>query len=337
MKRLTKGQTRKIILRSLPVLTLAAIAFICVPTLLPMSEEEMKASVATVECRTHYEIRQNGKTIAVSGDLNEDTTLTDVKEKPDSDTERIALASGCWTDRYPLLPSCRGRIVIAEPFADKKALHAYVSHHLTEAIDNTIRRAEAKLKKNKQRETELNYYLSTHNVKDEGYTNIAAYDNANKEERKEMECGIALLKKLKYEKGLSIAFCESYTALLADGKRLTRTRCRSIDMKEETAAAGCRIIETFDKKTPEQAKAVHILPFFRPTAEKGDSVTAAARFGLNAKSESSKALQKAGIMRGVMLSGTKHDIPQLLAPDGTPLFNSSGYFIGLSRKGEAAR
>lgn len=337
MKRLTKEQTRKTILRSLPVLALAAIAFICLPTLLPMSEEDMKASVAAVECRAHYEIRQGGKTIAAASDINEDTTLTDVKEKPDSDTERMAMTSGCWTDRHALLPSCRGMIAIAEPFAGKQELHTYISSHLMEAIDNTINKTEARLKKNKQRETELSYYLSTHNVKDEGYTNIAAYDNASKEERKKMERSIALLKKLKEGKKLSITFAESYTALIADGKRCKRIACHPVAAEGEKTSAGCRLIETHDKKTPDQARPAHRLPFFRPSAEKGDSVTAAARFGMNPKSGSAKALQKANTIRGAMLGGNKHDIPQLLAPDGSPIYSGSGHFIGLSRKGGIAR
>lgn len=336
MKRLTKEQTRKTILRSLPVLALAAIAFICAPTLLPMSEEDMKASTAAVECRAHYEIRQGGKTIAVASDINEDTTLADIKEKPDSDTERTTMTSGCWTDRHPLLPSCRGMIAIAEPFADRQGLHAYVGSHLMETIDNTISKTEARLKRNKQQETELSYYLSTHNVKDEGYNNIAAYDNANKKERRKMEQSIALMKKLKEAKSLSITFSESYAALIADGKRCKRIICHAMNEKGEKTPAGCRMIETTDKKTPAEAKPIHRLPFLRPSAEKGDSVTAAARFGMNTKSGSAKALQKANTMRGAMLSGNKHDIPQLLAPDGSPIF-SGGYFIGLSMKGGIAR
>lgn len=337
MKRLTKEQIRKTILRSLPVLALAAIAFICVPTLLPMSEEDMKKSVVAVECRAHYEIRQGNKTIAVASDICEDTTLTDIKEKPDSDTERIAMTSGCWTDRHCLLPSCRGMIAIAEPFADKQKLHAYISSHLMETIDNTISKTEAILKKNRQRETELNYYLSTHNVKDECYTNIAAYDNANKEERKKMEQSIALMKKLKEGKKLRIIFSESYSALIADGKRCKRIACHALNREKGKTPTGCRMIETNDKKTPGEARPVHRLPFLRPSAEKGDSITTVARFGMNSKSGSAKALQKANTMRGAMLSGNKHDIPRLLAPDGSPIFSNAGYFIGLSMKGEIAR
>ena len=92
MKIQTKSTRKKIIIWSLPVILLAAIAFILLPSLLPANFDKMKRSVTLIECREYYEITQGNKVIAVCNDIESDTTLNIVKEEVHSHPECQAMA-----------------------------------------------------------------------------------------------------------------------------------------------------------------------------------------------------------------------------------------------------
>lgn len=141
MKRLTNKQ-KKTILWSLPVVILAAIAFITVPSLLPESYDSMKRSVVTVECGEYYEILSRGRVIACCNNINADTTLHAVSVKPDSDTERKAMVCGCWINRFTFMPSCQGRILTVSPFATDARLISMANRNIGTMIEKTIKRAE---------------------------------------------------------------------------------------------------------------------------------------------------------------------------------------------------
>lgn len=199
MKRLTNKQ-KKTILWSLPVVILAAIAFITVPSLLPESYDSMKRSVVTVECGEYYEILSRGRVIACCNNINADTTLHAVSVKPDSDTERKAMVCGCWINRFTFMPSCQGRILTVSPFTTDTRLISMANRNIGTMIEKTIKRAEEMLATDRRRETEMDYYLNTHNVKDEGYNAIAAYAEENKKKKDSLQHSINLLKSLQQKK-----------------------------------------------------------------------------------------------------------------------------------------
>lgn len=325
-------------MRSLPVLPLAAIAFISLPSLLPESEKEMRQSVAMVECRQYYEITDGRKTLAVASDIAADTTLYRPSAKKDSDTERLAATSGCWINKYPLMPSCHGRLLISQPFEGDDKLLAYANSNIQELIARTITSLEKEKECYRKRRSELDYYLNTHSVKDEGYNSIAAYANSEKEKRNKLDSTISLLQELSANTGrLKIIRHTTYTLLAAHGKSIAKTACIPLSDESKEYGNGCIVVQTADRHTPDNASPLYRHRLLSPSMEKGDSITVAAIFGLNPKSDKSKVRQGAKTFRGVMTSPKKHDIPTLLAPDGSPLFSSRGYFIGINRKGEVAR
>lgn len=99
MKKLTKKQITKTVLQSLPIAILAAIAFMSVPSFLPISPDAMRKSVAKVVCTRQIEIVSEGKTVAAVREITPDTTFYIVKENADSSTEVHLTLLGCWINK----------------------------------------------------------------------------------------------------------------------------------------------------------------------------------------------------------------------------------------------
>ena len=338
MKRLTNQDKKKIIMRSLPVVILAAIAFISAPSLLPESTDGMKRSVVMIECRERYEITVDGKTVAYFNDLKEDTTLDFVKDKADSDTEHKVMVCGCWINHLSFIPSCRGRIYTVNPFYGEKDLLAIGNANIDTVIGKTISRAEEMLKTHKMRCDELDYYLNTHSVKDEGYNTMAAYADENRRRKESLDKGLNILKGIRGKKNIRLTKKRSYVLLYSeDGKSVGRIMCHPLDDESRNVAKSTIILQTQDHFMPEGVNSVYRFDVFCLIPEKGDSITAAGIFGLNAMSTQAKALQKANVFKGRTTSLDTHDIPPLLAPEGSPLFNRNGFFIGITCKGGIKR
>lgn len=338
MKKLTKLNKKQITMRSLPVVILAAIAFISVPSLLPETADGMKRSVAVVECSEQYEIIAGGKTVAFIGGIKADSTLQTVREKADSDTERKAMVCGCWMNRYSFLPYCNGRILTADPFDGETDLMPMARRNIRTVIKKTIEETEDSLETNRRRTVELDYYLDTHSVKDEGYNTMAAYADENKRRRASMEKALKILESIKDKKGISIRRTRNYTLLYADdGRKIRRAGCRLMESETQKLQKGALMLQTEDGFMPEAAGSIYRFDVFCLIPEKGDSITAAGIFGLNAASQPGKAVQPASLFKGRTTSLSTHDIPPLLAPEGAPLFNRNGFFIGINHKGGIIR
>ena len=338
MKRLTKLNKKQIIMRSLPVVILAAIAFISLPSLLPANYDKMKRSVALIECREYYEIRKNGLTIAVCNDIDNDTTLNFVKEEVDSDTERKAMVCGCWINRLSFMPSCRGRIMTVFPFNDNDHMLDIANANISAVIDKTLRRAKEAASKDKKKQAELEYYLNTHSVKDEGYNTMADYAESNKKKREKLEKGIKILEKLKGEKGIRINRNRYYTLLYpTENKGTGKIACTMLANETKKLPRGTIMLKTKDAFMPEDAYSVYTFDVFCLIPEKGDSITVAGIFGLNNGCSEKASTQSPNVFKGRTTSLNTHDIPELLAPEGAPIFNRNGFFIGINNKGEIKR
>lgn len=325
-------------MRSLPVAILAAIAFIMAPSVMPESYDGMRRSVATIECREYYEITSDGKVAAFCNDIDSDSTLCAVSEEKDSDTERKAMVCGCWMNRFSSFPSCNGRILTVDPFAKEHDMLAIAGSDIRKTIAKTIAKDEKAAVRNRKREEKLNYYLNTHNVKDEGYNTIAAYAEENRKEKEHLQNSIAILKSLQKKGNVKIRKKNVYTLVYAAARNKTGSRpCYALHEETRNAPKGTIVIRTQDGFMPEGANAIYRFDVFDLSPERGSSVSIAGIFGLTSKSTANAALQEPNVFNGKAVSPGRHDAPALLAPEGAPIFNSHGYFIGINYKGGIAR
>ncbi len=338
MRRLTKKQATKILLRSLPVAILAAIAFFAMPSILPESYDNMKRSVAMIECKEYYEITSNGKVVAYCNGINADTTLNIVSSKKGIAIERKAMVCGCWINKYSFISSCRGRILATNPFTKAYDPLSTVNNNIKDVIAKTITKLEKAVANNNHREEELNYYLNTHNVKDEGYNTIAEYAETNKNGKENHYNSIKILQSLQQKGDIKIRRNTSYTLIYrATNNKTSRVSCAPLLAETSKAPKGTIVLQTQNEFMPYDAVSIYRFDIFNLAPESGDSITIAAIFGLTEKSTEDAVHQKPNIFKGVALSPNKHDIPSLLAPEGAPIFNSRGFFIGINSRGGIVR
>ena len=176
MKRLTDKKTiRKRILQSLPIALAAIVVVIYGLSFLPRSAVRMERSVALVEGVTYYELRADGRPVAWFKRLGDSLTLDGLSLKADSSVMTRFYATGCWVDRYPFVPSCRGTLLVANgDSADAGRLSAAGGR-----LRTVLRREAARLAVAAERlgrvTEEIDYYMRVHNVNDDGFNVMAAY------------------------------------------------------------------------------------------------------------------------------------------------------------------
>ncbi len=303
-----------------------------VPSFLPESPDAMRRSVAKVVCTRQIEIVSEGKTVAAIREITPDTTFYIVKENADSSTEVHLTLLGCWINKLTFFPSCNGRIMSVNPFAED--CEKLATLNADTLVNRTINHLDEMATKYKRRKAELDYYLKTHSVKDEGYTFIAEYAEEYADLRSKAEKQLELLYKLKNMKNLRLNERTSYALLYsANGKTTITIPCTIVNEDKSGRAQQTVTLQTRNKFMPKEANAVYTSKFFRISPERDDTINAATVFGLYSPGAAKPALRKISTFRGVMKDSCRHDIPQLLLPDGAPLFSDKGFFIGLNFNG----
>lgn len=340
MRRLTDKQRKiiKILMRSLPAAMLAAIAFITIPSLLPMSIDRMSRSVTMIEYTERYEIVAGGKRVAVAAGIESDSTLTLVSRAAGSKTGRTTLTSGVWINKYSFMPSCGGRILAASTGASSLPAEAAAMTDARSIIEKTIAKRKATTDRIERQREEMDYYLSTHDLTDEGYTTIAEHAAANDSMASAIKAELKILEAIKDSRRLTIRKTTSYALLHSpDGKKVQRTPCSIVEEEGEKHAEGTVILQTADGFMPDESCAVYAPWLLKPKPENGDDMIVAAFFGMKEKEFRFSATTKAKVFIGKMTGNDSHDVPPLLSPDGSAVFNSNGYFIGISKGGRTAR
>ena len=118
------------------------------------SKDRVKSSVVTLKAYSHYELRDSNKLLL---SFDEDTVK----------------GVACFVDRWAFVSSCGGRAiaVIDSTIWVDKHKHTQPLQLLSEKIDSL----EDEYKDSKWKANELDYYIHSHNVTDEGYSAICQY------------------------------------------------------------------------------------------------------------------------------------------------------------------
>lgn len=328
MRRLTnKNQIIKLTLQSLPIV-LVAIAFcIYASTFLPLSQGKMCQSVALVEYQSHYEIAVDGRSQLWFDGFGDSLKLRNVAITESKDVVNSRLLTGVWVNRYAFFPSCRGRILLptVDTTADKTL--AIANSNVQSVIQRAISDTEKLLSQLDKKQTKLNYYLSTHNVSDDGYNTMAAFAAAVDSSRNGADGLLSVLKGLTQRPQLTIRHIEKYTLLYsdADGKTV-RQLCHDIT---KTGSQRFKITQTDDQKTPTEAAPLYFHSWLNPTIDTEKAITVAAYHGSSQAGFSTNSLH-ASCFSGTMTKGGAHDVPTLFAPNGSPVFTVGGRLLGVS-------
>lgn len=304
----------------------AVCAAVCVSVgrCLPSTADGMRRSGVVVQTSSCYELRAGGRAVMWFQTVEGDTLPVGLSLSAD-EAAVSRLAVGCWMNRWPMLPSCRGRIVTALPDTARtpKAPAARLLAAACRRLSADVRLAE-------HDKAELDYYMRVHGVQDEGYQNIAAMASHR----------AAALVALRRTKAVADSLMASQSPLTVT----RRTVCRAFVRHYGDAATdtiGCRLVattarhhlallQTADATTPSGVKAQYLLPW--NTTNRSLLATGFGGIGMDYTAQpAARPVVVAGRRKGRDVS-----FPRVLTTSGTPLFTPRGLFAGIIVDGHIA-
>lgn len=331
MKRLTdKKKILRTALQSLPATLATIVILLYATTFLPLSTEKMERSTALIEQTSYYEICSGGKPVARFRTLDDNCMPDDLYLPEDSDAIDRMFTTGCFVNKYPMFPSCRGLILSINPDSTAcerlNTANKKIRDIISEKADD-LKESIARIDKEQE---ELDYYLSIHNVNDDGYNVMADYSEQLKRRKMQTERMAAALGTMSEKKRIEIKHIKKYTLLYKDTAGATRRMVCDV-MSKDSGQPFC-LLQTSDRRMPDGASALYIHQWLMPHTEKEDGVISASYPGCTSHGFT-PGDAAARTFAGTVTDNGGHDIPRLLAPDGSPVFTADGRFAGISYKG----
>ena len=330
MNLLTKINNHKsIILQSL-LSILIAIVFLYIYSFKTLSIEEMENSCALIKYVNTYSLKANGKTIAWFNNIGNDLEPKDISTRACEKTIESSFITACWINKYAILPSCNGTMLTIQDSTQSIRLQK-LNGRIRPIIKTKIAILAEQIKLLENKKNDIEYYLSIHNVNDEGYTIIANHHDILKKELSDARITLNALQKAIKAKHLSIIRKENYTLLYKDehGKNKNKT-CRLLTKGKTSALC---LIQTSDKITPQNAKPLYFNKWFAPKIDNGrEIINITEPFCILQK-------QLSGDIHSVANSGTIENnyisnMPLDIIPDISPIFTSEGRPMGIIYKGD---
>lgn len=312
--------TPRLKLMTLVILLLATIAWVSW-SFWPSSARQMKRSVAIVACQSWYEMVCKGKTVLYFSDIATDTALMRPSLQQDS-CVRTTYSTGVWVNSCFFIPSCRGRMITVMAKPDE-----IDREDAWTLIEKAKKRNQKKIRQLRAQLKELNYYLRIHDVHDEGYNAVAAYAYEKEDEKAHCMRLAQLFDTVRQADRPQLISKVVYTAYY----RLPNGECQQVRMREIGSSKQCQtvLLQTVGQKTPTDVAPLSI--FF--VNGKSHGATLAVGYGGLGVKELATTHASCSIIP-TTLHDNQHDLPTVLGGDGTPVFSTRGYFIGITRGNE---
>ncbi|MGI6241980.1 MAG: hypothetical protein ACOYJK_00340 [Prevotella sp.] len=293
---------RVILIASMIGVTLLAILLI---RLMPASKKDIRKSVCFVDGMTQLCLVSGQDTIVLQSDT--------------------ICQQGAWINRHWWWPSCDGSILTVgracAPTPRRQWPDANdLPRQMSEIIDSIGRLLTIK----DTEQQEIEYYIRSHGVQDEGYNRISRYANLQKKATDSLRSVYQTLKSIKLDQHSH--FVRKYFLQAswynADG-RLDTMECQPIlsytNHSEDTIT-----IHTKQNLTPRGVYAVKRMPWGAAGSKRIVTAT------LTRKDSISR--HHTLLANGKMIDETHHDLPDLFARDGSPVFTAYGLFVGIISK-----
>lgn len=232
---------------------------------------------------------------------------------------------GTWMNKHWWWPSCGGRVAtIGQGIAslhhgswnDSLPLATQLAA-FTDSIAQLLHRKSVEHK-------ELEYYLRSHGVQDEGYTPIAQYAEQQIRETDSLRLFYNRLRKVSIDGHTRIArrYLLHVSWYDEDGT-LQHEVCRPSIVPAAHRGEPI-VVQTRNASKPWGVYAVRRMPW--TTERQGRVITTCI-----AEHDSTRPY-RALLVHGHSASGRTHDLNALFARDGSPLFNKYGRFVGIVSK-----
>lgn len=331
MKQMKRLINKKIIikrtLQSLPAVLVAIALVMYALSFTPQSIERMERSAALLECSSWYEITSNGKPVAYFKALNDSMRPEEVSVKLDSAVVTKQYIEGVFVNRYPLISSCRGRIVTTLPVVSDMKRLAGITADKTKLLKESALNIEKEMKRMDREIEETDYFLKTHNVSDGGYNAVAAYSAQMKARRETAEATLSVLKTIEKKGRLNFELKYKYTLLYKDTTGVRRIETNVLPVADKYSPM--KMIQTADKKLPDGVVAQYLHRWFVPEVEPGEPVIVASHPG-SMMIGFVPGATAAKTFGGTATARQQHKMPLTIAPNGAAVYSDRGFFLGIN-------
>lgn len=285
----------------------------------PVSSAVMKQSSLTISRASWYEVDVDGKPLLYFRNAVGDSLLQGITSCRDSAIHHHRM-TGCWVNRWAAFPSCKGRVMCIdnnEPRKFNTPNKDSLMHLLRKSLDRELHILG-------YQKSELDYYLRVHGVQDNGYQYIAALAAKVDKAYGEASCALYLVDSLSQSRfgRLTVNLRSDYTAYyLADGKM----HSAPLDMQCFDPASHLLLLHLPSDTTPEDVSSVVMLPWHATMPSNALCV------GFGGVGEPDLAVNPTSpsLMPAHVSRDGKHDMPRVLAGDGSPVYTTRGIFVGL--------
>lgn len=209
----------------------------------PISDEELRESDAIVEREDCYALLADGDTVLLFSEMIGDSLISGAVGKGDSVSSVLTRMQAQWVNRFPIIPSCRGRLslISADTVSICKANTEKI-HQLIGAQRTYLAKLITTFSEHKDHTL---YYLRTHNVTELGYDVVARETTRLTSAIDSLHRIDSLLAGIKKENNVAIAYCSRYYAYVPTDSDTIRVECKMVD-----AINGMQIIKTIDGEKP---------------------------------------------------------------------------------------
>ena len=212
---------------------------------LPPSVEEVDKCGVSVSQETYYAVEADGKTVAYFADYADSSFVSGSVNK-DSIPTRSVRQQGYWVNRWPLIPSCRGRILIRWDYRPSTIVNLK-GVGVQQLLRQTVVKMDGELDGLQTKRNEMGYYLRVHSVQDYGYNKVADYNAEVVQAMDSLRRIIKVLDStLATSARLRILQLNRYT-LLPSSKKEKGIACNRLETDKEQ---GSVLLQTEDASTP---------------------------------------------------------------------------------------
>lgn len=294
---------RKMLCIAAMLFALAAIFFTCW-RLRPLDDEELLGSDAVVEREEWYLLCNDTDTLMAFKDFEGDTLLVGASEKTDSVEHRIVRVQAQWINRWPVLPSCSGRMMLHAP--DTTSLCKAGASEIRNIISSQVSYLDRCLTTIGEHKEQTAYYLRTHNVTEIGFDVVARMQQRLASHADSIGRIKTLLGNIGKDSSLRILYQARYFTYLPTDSGVIRTECMVSEQHK-----GLLVVRTKDGRMP-QGKSSRLTFYDTGTIEKRLSERPAPRIIL----PKDIRIDTLGLYHGDMDStGVPHGYGKLMSHD----------------------
>lgn len=238
----------------------------CIWQLRATSPEEMAMNTVTVDREDCYLLLSGNDTLMSFRDIQGDTLFVggngneNVNENQNADLnpdgEQVQefrhstvcyRLSGQWVNWLPVIPSCKGRVMVME--SDTARLCRANSEQLHAIIARQKAVVKALLTNIEEQEEHADYYIRTHDVMEAGYDVVARADGYLHKSKDSLDAVDKLLVKISDDAPLRLELCSRYYVWITEGEggsaKKRRVECETVKKKN-----GLVLIRTKDSRKP---------------------------------------------------------------------------------------